>query len=135
MAVLTTKDAALYLSTSFLSTPIELGKVLSMSLDLSQESLETTNVASYHRTFVPGIRSATATVSLLYDPTDSNAVNLLKTVTNGTIVTLWFMLSEVIPKYIAAQAIVTSLNIPFAVRQGFLITLSLQLTGSLLENL
>jgi hypothetical protein len=125
MAVQTTKNAALFCDGN------QVGKVVSASLDISLEAMETTTVEKYFRTFVPGINSATGSVSVLYDPDDTQAVALLNTIISGTLVTLVFIINTVLNKSITVTAFVTQASIPFAVREAVVISLSLQITGTI----
>ena len=129
MAVQTTKNAALFCNGN------RLGRVTSASLDISQEAMETTTVEKYFRTFLPGLKSATATVTILYDPDDTNAVALLNSVLNGALVTLMFVISTVLNKSITVTAFVTQSSMPFAIREAVAVSLSLQITGTVTQSL
>lgn len=129
MAVQTTRNAALLCN----GDPV--GKVVAASLDISLESMETTTVEKTFRTFVPGINSATGSVSVLYDPDDTDTVTLLNTILNGTLVTLVFVINTLLNKSITVTAFVTQSSIPFAVREAVVISLSLQITGTITQAL
>jgi hypothetical protein len=137
MAVQTTRNATLFCNGS------PLGKVISASIDISLEAMETTTVEKYFRTYVPGINGATASVTLLYDPNDANTVSLLSSVLTGTIVTLSFVINTTLtttaglpPKSSTLfTAFVTQSSIPFAVREAVAISLSLQVTGTITQSL
>ena len=129
MAVQTTKNAALFCNGN------QLGKVTSASLNISQEAMETTTVEKFYRTFLPGLRSATASITLLYDPDDTYSVTLLNSVLNGALVTLMFVISTVLNKSITVTAFVTESSTPFAIREAVAVSLSLQITGTITQSL
>lgn len=129
MAVLTTKDAVIKCDGT------SLGKVVSASINISQEPVETTTVAVFYRTFIPGVKSASGSVTLLYDPNDAKAVTLLQSVLNGTSFVLSLTLNVPLGKGLVINAFVTQSSIPFAVREAFAITLSFQATGTIVQVL
>lgn len=69
----------------------ETAKVTSWSLDGAVDVLETTHLGAYERSYVPGLKSATGSASVLYyepenkGPTDcSNVASILSKIITGT---------------------------------------------------
>lgn len=129
MTVQTTRHASL------LVNGVILGKVLSASLNISQEAMENTTVEKYYSTFIPGKKTATGSVTLLYDPDDATKVSLLQTVLNGALVTLDFVINSILNKSMTVTAFVTQYTAPFAVKEALAISLSLQVTDAVTLNL
>jgi putative effector of murein hydrolase LrgA (UPF0299 family) len=125
MAVYTTKNSAIFCNGQ------RLGKVTTCNLDLSQELMEDTTIEKYHKTFVPGSKTGTASMTLLYDPLDVATINILESIINNSYpVIIMIALSTVTNKSLTFTAFVTQASIPVAVQQAVAISLNLQITGS-----
>lgn len=77
MAVLTGKNGALRWNGA------SIGKVRSWSLSVARDALETTDLGKHDRTYVTGLRGATGTAELMYDPAESSAISLLNSIFNN----------------------------------------------------
>jgi len=58
-------------------------KVRDLNLDITKDALETTSLGDYDRTYIPGVRGAAGSGTLLYDNNDSATVSLLNTIYNN----------------------------------------------------
>ena len=67
MTVLTGADGQLKYGTTVL------GKIRDFSLAISRDSLEDTCLGDFDRTYVEGLRGATGSATLLYDPSNEDA--------------------------------------------------------------
>ena len=89
MAVLTGADGRLMYGVQ----PI--AKCRDWSLSVAKDALETTCLASDDRTYVEGLRGTTGSATLLYDPTESSANDLLNSIFgNDSFDTLRFVLNK-----------------------------------------
>ena len=74
MAVLTGADGQL------LYGKTAIAKIRDFSITVNKDALETTCLASYDKTYVEGLRGSTASATLLYDPSNSTANQLLNSI-------------------------------------------------------
>lgn len=125
MAVYTTKNSAIFCNGQ------RLGKVTTCNIDLSQELMENTTIEKYDKTFLPGSKSGSASLTLLYDPADVGTINLLQSIINNSYpVIIMVALSTVTNKSLTFNAFVTQASIPVAIQQAIAISLNLQITGA-----
>ena len=57
-----------------------ISKVRNWSLTVNKAAIETTTLGLYDRTYINGLRGATGSASLFFDPTDNDAVAFLNTI-------------------------------------------------------
>ena len=74
MTVLTGADGQLFYGGTVIA------KIRDFSITINKEALEDTCLASYDRTYVEGLRGSTASATLLYDPSNFTANDLLNSV-------------------------------------------------------
>ena len=72
MAVLTGADGKVMVGGA------QILKCRDYTISVSKDALETSHLGSYDREYVEGLRGATGSMTILYDPTESTAVSLLK---------------------------------------------------------
>ena len=72
MAVLTGFEGSLYDTTG-----VKIAHCRNWSVTVNRDALETTSLGDGDRTYVKGLRGTTGTATILYDPEDTNTVNLL----------------------------------------------------------
>lgn len=129
MAVISTKNAALVYDGN------TIGKVINASLDISQGSVENTTVEKTYRTFIPGIKTGTCTVGLLYNPNDTTTVSLINTILTGTMFNLIFFIDSILEKSFTFNAFVTQTTIPLVLRESVAISITMQVTDTITNNL
>ena len=90
MAVLTGADGQLLYGRTVVA------KIRDFSITVNKDAIETSCLASYDRTYVEGMRGSTASATLLYDPSNSTANQLLNSilVTEGREEELTFKLNR-----------------------------------------
>lgn len=128
MAVLTGRNGSLRWSGS------TVGKVRSWSLDINRDALETTNLGNTDRTYVSGLRGATGSAEIMYDPIDSAAASLLNSVLSndenpsGSVT---FFLNTATGKSLSCSALVTSVSPSVSVGDIQACSVSFQVSGAL----
>lgn len=78
MAVLTGSDGQLKYGTSVVA------KCRDWSITMNADALEDTCLASYSRTYVKGLKGSTGSATILYDPNESSANDLLNSIFSDT---------------------------------------------------
>lgn len=127
MAVLTGKNGALRWNGS------TVGKVRSWSLSVNKDALETTSLGVHDRQYVAGMRSATGTAELMYDPTEGGAVALLNSIfgNDGTGQAVEFVLDSQGGKTISCEAFLTSASPSVSVGDIQTCSISFQISGTI----
>lgn len=128
MAVLTGKNGSLRWSGS------TVGKVRSWSLDINRDALETTNLGVSDRTYASGMRGATGSAEIMYDPTDLTAANLLNSVLSNddnSAGSVTFFLNTATGKGLSCSALVTSVSPSVSVGDIQVCSVSFQVSGPL----
>jgi hypothetical protein len=126
VAVLTGKNGSL----KWGGSPI--GKVRSWSLDISRDALETTSLGVYDRTYVSGIRGATGSADIMYDPNENAAVNLLNSILSNeddSSESVDFILSTAIGKGLFCSALITGVSPSVSVGEAQACSVSFQVSG------
>lgn len=128
MAVLTGRNGALRWN----GTPA--GKVRSWSLDVSRDALETTNLGIADRTYVAGLRGATGSAEVMYDPTDTTARSLFNSVLAAEtepVNSVGFVFDSATGRSISCSAFVTSVSPSVSVGEVQTCSVSFQVSGPL----
>lgn len=126
MAVLTGKNGALRWNGT------TVGKVRSWTLTVNKDALETTNLGVNDRTYVTGLRGATGSAELMYDPTESQAAGLLNSIfaddstANNSVN---FVLDSAGGKNLSCTAFITSVAPSVSVAEIQVCSVSFQVTG------
>ena len=76
MAVLTGADGKVLIGGA------QICKCRDYTISVTKDSLETSHLGSYDREYVEGLRGATGSMTILYDPTEDIANNLLNSILN-----------------------------------------------------
>ena len=74
MAVLTGADGKVMVNGA------QILKARDYTINLAKDALETSTLGVYDRTYVEGLRGATGSMTVLYDPNESTAVSLLNSI-------------------------------------------------------
>lgn len=130
MAVLTGNSASI----SFNGTTV--GKCRSFSLDVSKDALETTVLGDTDRTYVEGLRGATGSTTLLYDPTDVASVAFLESIfsTGTAAIVLDFDTTSGSGGDFSCNAIVTQVSSPVSVGEVTACSINFQVSGAVSGN-
>lgn len=128
MTVLTGKNGALRWNGA------AVGKVRSWSLTVSKDAFETTDLGSYDRTYVPGLRGATGTAELMYDPSQGQAAALLNSIfsnENKPEGSVSFVLDTAGGKSLTCSAFITSVSPSVNVADIQVCSVAFQASGAL----
>lgn len=107
MAVLTGASGALRLNGTIVA------RVRNWSLNINKDALETTCLNTNDREYTSGLRGASGSATVLYDPSDVPTVNLLNRIFQDQLEptdTVEFSMSEVLGKRISALVLITNVS-------------------------
>lgn len=106
MAVLTGADGKVLVGGA------QIMKARDYTISVSKDALETSHLGSYDREYVEGLRGATGSMTVLYDPTESIAVNLLNSIltTDGTSQKVDFVFTSQDNKKLLYSGFITSVS-------------------------
>ena len=106
MAVLTGADGKVLVNGA------QILKARDYTISLAKDALETSHLGSYDREYVEGLRGATGSMTILYDPTESTAVSLLQSIlnTDGTSQTVDFVFTSQDNKKLVYSGFITSVS-------------------------
>ena len=110
-----------------------MGRVRSWSVSVNKDPLETTNLGTNDRTYVPGLRGSTGTADLMYDPTESQATSLLNSIFGDDATannSVSFVLDTTGGKNLSCTAFITSISPSVSVGEIQVCSVSFQVTGS-----
>ena len=134
MTVLTGADGQL------LYNETALAKVRDWSITVNKDALEDTCLGDYDRTYIEGLRGATGSATILYDPSRSSANNLLNTIfaTDGEDTRLTFKMNR--KNYpdgggtFVCQGFLTSVSPSVSVGDAQAVSVSFQVSGPVNGN-
>lgn len=108
-------------------------KCREFSLDISRDSLETTTLGSYSRTYIPGVRGSTGSATVIYDRDDGGTRNLLNSIlSNSTEAgSVDFYLNTSDSTVLQVRAFVTQVSTPVSVGAVTACSVNFQVTGSI----
>ena len=106
MAVLTGADGKVMINGA------QILKARDYTINLAKDALETSTLGVYDRTYVEGLRGATGSMTILYDPTESTAVSLLQSIltTDGTSQKVDFVFTSQDNKKLVYSGFITSVS-------------------------
>ena len=106
MAVLTGADGKVVVNGA------QIMKARDYTINISKDALETSHLGSYDREYVEGLRGATGSMTVLYDPTESTAVSLLQSIltTDGTSQKVDFVFTSQDNKKLVYSGFITSVS-------------------------
>ena len=106
MAVLTGADGKVMVNGS------QILKARDYTISVAKDALETSHLGSYDREYVEGLRGATGSMTVLYDPLESTAVNLLNSIltTDGTSQKVDFVFTSQDNKKLVYSGFITSVS-------------------------
>jgi hypothetical protein len=134
MTVLTGADGQL------LYNETALAKVRDWSITVNKDAIEDTCLGDYDRTYIEGLRGATGSATILYDPSRSSANNLLNTIftTDGEDTRLTFKMNR--KNYpdgggtFVCQGFLTSVSPSVSVGSAQAVSVSFQVSGPVTGN-
>ena len=109
-------------------------KCRNWSLTISRNSVETTILGAAERTYTPGVKGATGSASLFYDPTDTNTVAFLNTIMNDNSQTVEFVFDKVGGQKVGGTGFITSISPSVSVGEAQACEIAFQLSGLLNMN-
>lgn len=103
----------------------------SWSLDINKDALEDTCLGTFDRSYVEGLRGATGSAVVLYDPTDADAVALLNRILKNEQAAdpVGFVLNTRVSQKLECNALITSQSTPMSTGEAVAVSVSLQVTG------
>lgn len=106
MAVLTGADGKVMINGA------QILKARDYTISVAKDALESTTLGNYDREYVEGLRGATGSMTVLYDPLESTAVNLLNSIltTDGTSQKVDFVFTSQDNKKLVYSGFITSVS-------------------------
>ena len=125
MAVLTGSTGALKYNNS------KAAKVRNWSLTVSKDALEDTCIGTYDRSYVQGLRGATGSATLLYDPQDTAGAALLNSIFSNSSSgdPCEFIFNEPAGGSFKCSAFLTTINPRVSVGEAQAVSVSFQVSG------
>jgi hypothetical protein len=101
------------------------------SLDIQKDSYEDTCLGTYDRTYIEGLRGATGSADILYDPDDAVTTSLLNRIfqDEGAADGLGLVLNTRTSTKLEFSALITSQSTPVSVGEAIAVSISFQVTG------
>jgi hypothetical protein len=98
---------------------------------LTREALDTSGIAETDRSYVPGIRGATGTATVLYDADDITVTNLLNSILQNSTdaSSVEFIFDETSGKKLRCSAFLTSVSPSVSVGDVQASSINFQITG------
>jgi hypothetical protein len=111
----------------------KVAKCRDWSVSIARDALETTGVGSYDRTYVAGLRGATGTATILYDPDDNATLSLLNSIfANGKgSDNVQFVFDTRDSKQFDCDAVLTDVSPSVSVGEIVAVSVSFQITGEI----
>lgn len=93
--------------------------------------MDDTCLGTFDRTFIEGLRGATGSVVILYDPTNATVVSLLNRIleNEGDTDDIGFVLNTATNQRLECSALITSQSTPMSTGEAVAVSVSLQVTG------
>jgi hypothetical protein len=108
------------------------GKCRNFSIDISRDALETTVLGGADRTYVEGLRGATGSATVLYDPSDVTTKSFLSSILSAGTSNIQMILNTASGgAALSCTAIVTQVSTPVSVGEVTACSINFQITGSL----
>ena len=107
-----------------------ISKVRNWSLTVNKAAIETTTLGLYDRTYINGLRGATGSASLFFDPTDNEAVAFLNTIwTQNNDEKVEFVFDRVNNEDIDGEGFITSIGSSVSVGEAQACEIQFQFSG------
>jgi hypothetical protein len=107
------------------------GKVRDWSITVTKDALEDTCVGDYDRTYIQGLRGTTGSATVLYDPSNVNAVSFLNSIFENveTTQTVDFVFYKADNKSFSCAGFVTNISPSVSVGAVQAVSVSFQVSG------
>ncbi len=109
-------------------------KCRNWSLTISRNSVETTSLGAADRSYTPGVKGATGSASLFYDPEDSTTTGFLNTIMSDTSQAVEFVLDKINGQKVGGSGFITSITPSVSVGEAQACEIAFQLSGTLDMN-
>lgn len=111
---------------------LRVAKCREYSLDILRDSLETTTLGSYDRSYVPGVRGATGSATILYDKDDAGTMAVLNSIfDNSTAIgEVKFIFDTAGTNALEVDAFITQVSTPVSVGAVTACSVNFQASGS-----
>lgn len=111
----------------------KVAKCRDWSLSINRDVLENTTLGTYDRTYVAGLRGATGTATLLYDPTDPATRLILNSIFENpeTSDAVEFIFDTRENKQLDCEALITNISPSVNVGEIVAVSVSFQITGEI----
>jgi hypothetical protein len=106
-------------------------KVRDWSVTVQKDAIEDTCLGAYDRTYVEGLRGTSGSATLLYDPEDTVATDLLNSVfdTDGTSAEVSFVLTTRTNQSLVCNGFLTNISTSVSVGAATACSVSFQVSG------
>lgn len=106
----------------------------SWSLDISRDALEDTCLGSFSRTYIEGLRGATGSAVILYDPSNSTVIAMLNRILQDEedSSAIGFVLNTRASQVLECRGLITSQSTPMSIGEATAISVSIQVTGPII---
>jgi len=130
MAVLTGADGRVLVGSN------QIAKARDYTISISKDALEDTSLGSYDRTYVEGLRGATGSMTILYDPSLGPSSGLLNSIleTKGVAQDVTFVFVDKDSKQIKCKGFITSVSQSVSVGAVQAASCNFQISGKVDEN-
>lgn len=109
----------------------KVAKCRDFSLDVSRDAVEDTSLGVSDRTFVAGLRGATGSATIMYDPDDMATRDILNSILSdsGDAGQVEFILNATLGKTMTASALITQVGTPVSAGEIVACSVNFQVTG------
>ena len=130
MAVLTGADGRVLVGSN------QIAKARDYTISISKDALEDTSLGDYDRTYVEGLRGATGSMTILYDPSLGPSSGLLNSIleTKGVAQDVTFVFVDKDSKQIKCKGFITSVSQSVSVGAVQAASCNFQISGKVDEN-
>ena len=106
-------------------------KVRNWSLNIVRDAIDESCLGQFDRTYIPGLRSATGSASLFYDPTDTRSLEMLNSIFDnaGGTEQVSFVLTDSNNKVITCNVFLTNVSTSVEVGAAQAVTVTFQVSG------
>jgi hypothetical protein len=109
-------------------------RVRSWSLNISKDSLETTGIGVFDRSYVSGLRGATGTADIMYDPAEASSAALFNDALNNSsepLSSIELVLDSASGSQLSGSAVLTSVSASVSVGAVTSCSVGFQISGPL----
>jgi hypothetical protein len=109
---------------------VVISKIRNWSMTANKAAIETTTLGLYDRTYINGLRGATGSASMFYDPSDAKAVEFLNTIfTQSSEEKVDFIFDRLNNGEIEGQGFITSIGASVSVGEAQACEIQFQFSG------